>query len=487
VRFLSRPIVLLLALLVLVAVAAVTILALHHSPFGVQVTVTPEASLPAVPAQALGINTATWDDALLDPAVPDLLRRAGITMLRFPGGSTADEYDWQTNTMGLGTGRSTGAVSFDAFMGLVRQIGGQAMITVNYGSNAAGTGGGDPAEAASWVRYANSSKGYGIRYWEIGNETYGSWETNLHADHSPAAYATNALAYIKAMKAVDSSIQIGVPLLLAQPGMEAQASAWNTPVLAGTCGKIDFVVVHWYPQEPGQESDSGLLAAPAQIAGMVATLRGQITRACGSAETHLPILLTESNSVSNKPGKQTVSIINALFLADSFATWLEQGITTVDWWDLHNGVTLGTNNAASLTGTATYGDYGILSTGMCVQGVCPPSRDTPFPTYYALQLLSEVLRPGSQLLAASSTSEKVGAHATRQADGRVAILLVNKDSLHQSIALSLHVPIPASTAIISTYAPGDRAPSTTTRTGFGSHFTLTLPGYSLTTIAFASS
>jgi len=34
---------------------------------------------------------------------------------------------------------------------------GTAIITVDYGSNAAGTGGGEPAEAAAWVAYANGN------------------------------------------------------------------------------------------------------------------------------------------------------------------------------------------------------------------------------------------------------------------------------------------------------------------------------------------
>lgn len=59
-------------------------------------------------------------------------------------------------------------------MGVVSRSGVQAMVTVNYGSNAAGTAGGDPQKAAAWVHYANVTKGYGVTYWEIGNEVYGN-------------------------------------------------------------------------------------------------------------------------------------------------------------------------------------------------------------------------------------------------------------------------------------------------------------------------
>ncbi|HEY3768298.1 MAG TPA: hypothetical protein VGN44_06465 [Candidatus Angelobacter sp.] len=46
---------------------------------------------------------------------------------------------------------------FGHFLQLVEAIQGTAIITVNYGSNLAGTGGGEPAEAAAWVAYANGS------------------------------------------------------------------------------------------------------------------------------------------------------------------------------------------------------------------------------------------------------------------------------------------------------------------------------------------
>ena len=49
-------------------------------------------------AAAFGVNTAVWDGNLLDTSVPGLLSQAGITALRFPGGSTSDDYHWQTQT-----------------------------------------------------------------------------------------------------------------------------------------------------------------------------------------------------------------------------------------------------------------------------------------------------------------------------------------------------------------------------------------------------
>lgn len=144
-----------------------------------------------------------------------------MTTLRFPGGSTSDDYHWQTGSTSDGAYVNP-SNTFDAFMGVAHQAGAAPILTVNYGSNAAGNGGGDPNEAAAWVDYANNTKHYGIKYWEIGNEIYGngeygaSWEYDLHSDHSPSAYGANVAAFASAMKAKDPTIKVGV--VLTSPG-----------------------------------------------------------------------------------------------------------------------------------------------------------------------------------------------------------------------------------------------------------------------------
>ncbi|MFD0392375.1 hypothetical protein ACFQ3Z_04465 [Streptomyces nogalater] len=100
-------------------------------------------------------------------------------------------------------------------MGTVRATGAQPILIANYGS-------GTPEEAAGWVRYANITKDYGAKYWEIGNEIYGNghygsgWEHDDHADKSPREYARQVRAYAEAMKAVDPTVRIGA--VLTAPG-----------------------------------------------------------------------------------------------------------------------------------------------------------------------------------------------------------------------------------------------------------------------------
>jgi hypothetical protein len=360
------------------------------------------------------------------------------------------------------------------------------MITVNYGS-------GTPQEAAGWVQYANkggpgyagpvptypgaSSTGhtYGITYWEIGNEVYGNgtygaqFEYDLHTDKGPAAYGENALQFIDAMKAVDPSIKVGVALTAPGNwpdedvlGNAGTPQAWNDNVLEATCSALDFADVHWYPQDPGKESDANLLQAAEQgIAGrtdsipqMVARLRQEISQYCPSRASQIQIMITETNSVSYNPGKQTVSVVNALYLDDNYMTWLEQGVATVAWWDTHNGPMLGTNDSPALYGTATYGDFGVLATGAAPE----PPAETPFPPYYGLQMLTKLGVAGDQMVAATSSSSLVAVHAVTQANGNLAVLLINKDpATFAPVTLSLCHFTPALNPMVYAYGPGSTA------------------------------
>ncbi len=104
----------------------------------------------------------------------------------------------------------------------------------------------DPEMWADMVRYTNIEKGYKFKYWELGNENdLGSHQLTT------AEYAKRAIAYARAMKAVDPSIQIvaGVPALSSDgtasgmsPYLEETAKAFRN---AGET--LDVLSWHWYP------------------------------------------------------------------------------------------------------------------------------------------------------------------------------------------------------------------------------------------------
>ncbi|MFR9778607.1 cellulose binding domain-containing protein [Micromonospora sp. MS34] len=215
----------------------------------VTVTVNARAGLATVPDTALGVNHAIWDANLGTAETSDLLRAAGVRMLRYPGGSYGDIYHWRTHT--APGGYVAPGTGFDAFMAAARRVGAEPMIIANYGT-------GTPAEAADWVRYANVTKGYGAKYWTVGNENYGNglygsaWEADDHPDKSATRYAELVVEYAEAMKAVDPTVQVGAVLTMPAnwpDGLTAgdDPGPWNQTVLTLAGPKIDFVDVHWYP------------------------------------------------------------------------------------------------------------------------------------------------------------------------------------------------------------------------------------------------
>jgi hypothetical protein len=446
-----------------------------------QITITPAQSLARVPGTAIGINGSTYDGSLLDSQVPGLLRGAGISLVRVPGGSESDQYNWKTNTDVIGNYAE--AVGFGQFMSVIHQAGAQAMVTVNYGTGdtigqrdgSAETG---AQIAADWVRYANVEHHYGIKYWEIGNELYGNgtygadWEADAHCTTTPtggpvilgsepgqtyncgpAAYAANVASYISAMKAVDPHISVGVVLTasgapnnwpdgVTNPVTSPQS--WNQTVLTALASQppgntVGFADVHFYPQNPSNitppgPTDAGLLASSAQIPAAVTALRAEFATWAGNAS--LPIMITETNSVSSNPGKQTLSVVNALYLEQDYLTWLRSGVSNVDWWQIHNGIVTSGDNGTALAGSADYGDYGVLSDGTCgtLPGaagggaqVCEPAAETPFPAYYGLQMLSRFIQPGTTLVAASSSQSLVQVFAARTGRGQLRVMIINDD------------------------------------------------------------
>ena len=267
-------------------------------PSTVKVSVDLGKSVGTVPELGIGLGVAVWDDHMTDKEVPGLIRNAGVSIIRYPGGSYADIYHWKTNAATKGTHANVQPQDdFEHFVTLLKATKTQALITVNYGSNIDGTSGGDPQEAADWVKYANVDHHYGVKYWEIGNEVYGNgeygakWEEDLHADKSPSEYGKNVNAFSAAMKAVDPTVKIGAVLTGPDAWPDGRPPAWNPTVLAA-CGKnIDFVVIHWYPDQGKQ---AGILeASAANIPNIGIKARALVDQYCRPGT---PIWITEGDA-----------------------------------------------------------------------------------------------------------------------------------------------------------------------------------------------
>jgi hypothetical protein len=422
------------------------------------VTVQAGSTLATIQPGAVGANEPVWNPRLPDAAVPALVRKAGIKMLSFNAGPITDLYHWKDGTLSPDpdpadhpydyVANLPPQFSFDQFATTAQKSGAQMLIHVNYGT-------GTPQEAADWVRYANKVKHLNIKYWAIGEEIWGNggisgglnFQPDGHADKSPQAYGNNSLQFIAAMKAVDPSIKVGVELsgVSTLPVLQQ----WDTAVLSTVGSAVDFVDYHQYPFMQDDTSDAGLLTVPRQIPARVAALRALVNQYSGS---RVQIVAGETNSAALQAPQQ-ISTFNALYLADDLVTLLENGVTNVDWWALHNGGY-----------GSTRGDLGLLSTGDCddTNTVCAPPTDTPYPPYYGMQLTGAIAQAGGKLVTATSSNSLVVSHAVREPDGSLAVMLINEDPANaQQVSLSLQGYQACAGATVLSYGQGSTAVSVT--------------------------
>jgi hypothetical protein len=442
-----------------------------------------------------GVNTATWDGNLSQQATTiSLLQEMGCQALRWPGGSTSDGYHWASD----GTGNTR-------FRNIATNIGAQVFVTVNYGS-------GTSNEAAAWVKSANITNNCKFKYWEIGNECYGTWENDVNVPaHDPYTYAVRTAGYLALMKAADPTIKVGV---VAAPGEDSYVNntmhptvnprtsqthnGW-TPVLLTTLKNLgvtpDFMVHHVYPEYtdpsvtpvPVGDSDPLLLQAAANWANDAADLRQQITDYFGPGGTNIELVCTENNSdASSAFGRQLTSIVNGLYLADSVCRLMKTEFNAYIWWDLRNGRNSTGTFDPTIYGWRTYGDEGMID------GV-----SGKYPTFYAEKLMQYFVRPGDTVLNATSDHLMLAAYAARKTNGALAMLVINKDATTNFTAqINVTNFIPWSTATVRTYGiPQDEAVRTNgpaslqdiqlTNSAAAAIFTNSFPPYSLTLFTFA--
>ena len=394
-----------------------------------------------------GVNDATWDGYLGNSQTVPLMRQIGITTLRWPGGSTSDGYHWYSDTAKNTT-----------FNNNAHNLGATVFITANYGN-------GTSNEAAAWVKSVNVTNSLGFKYWEIGNECYGTWENDANVPaHDPYTYAVRAAGYIAMMKAADPTIKIGVVGATGEDSYvnNTSHSATNsrtlavhngwTPVMLATLKKLgvtpDFFVHHVYPEytapitfptvATASDSDALVLQAGNNWASDAANLRQMLSDYLGSTATNVELICTENNSDSGGFGKQLTSIVNGLYIADNIAQIMKTEFNGYLWWDFRNGQDATGSFDPTLYGWRTKGDEGMVG------GATGPL----FPTFYAEKLMQNFVRAGDTVLKSSSDYLLLSSYAAKKANGSLALLVINKDtagSFTGQISVTNFIPNPTAT------------------------------------------
>jgi hypothetical protein len=301
-------------------------------------------------------------------------QEAHLTVLRYPGGNWGDNNDidlW----------------NLDQFVAFARQIGAEPYICVRLK-------GGTAEKAADLVRYANSEKGYNVRFWSIGNEP------NLFANYSVEQFNAEWREWATAMRAVDPSIMLLGPEVnqfFAYPAndYERNLTRWVTEFLRVNGDMLDVVSFHRYPFplvfNGSPPSIDDLRADSRKWDQLIIDLR-LLVRA--NAGRDLPIAITEANSsyVPVSGGEATLdSHYNAIWWGDSLGRMIRQGALMV-------------NQFAISSEWGLMGNYEVR------------------PIYYVYRMYQ---RFGIEGLYASSDDPDVSVFAATTAEGVPTLMIVN--------------------------------------------------------------
>jgi hypothetical protein len=427
------------------------------------------------------------------------MREGGITFMIFPGGHNADEYDWRTST-NTQTGQQTFVDPLE-YVGVRDAIGGDVMYTANYGS-------GTPQDARDLVQYLNVTHNKNVLYFSIGNECYHPDEYDIRPqplDHDAETYAQFFIQAYQMMKAVDPRVKIGFTGTMSEndwpqrttvinPRTGAPANGWGAVVLsrlreAGITP--DYMDFHIYTITPQKETDANALQMSERVEFILGLCRTTLSDYLGSNAANVKINLTESNSAWMPAGRQSVSLTNALYLANFWGQVMKNGMETFVWWNLHNGANFDGNTHPMLYGSRNFGDFGILSRGV-PEGTAPP-LNTRYPTFFAFKMLKNFARDGDTFFLANSANPHLRAFAVRTPAGRVRVMLLNMAKDREFLTTFSGFVIPAS-ATVHTYGmaqeSNDLDVSTTTVSLTGpsllssARSAIRLPKYSINVVEF---
>ncbi len=214
--------------------------------------------------------------------VVDLVRRLGVSIVRYPGGNFVSGYDWEDG-IGPRAARPTrldlawrsiepNLVGTDDFIDWTRLVGVEPMLAVNLGTHG-------PEAARNLVEYCNAPVGaqyadrraanghpepHHVPVWCLGNEMDGPWQIG----HTTAAdYGRLAADAGAAMRLVDPSIQL---VACGSSGSTMPTfGSWEETVLDLAWDVTDHLSLHHYVDPAAFETIGAYLASPAELERMI--------------------------------------------------------------------------------------------------------------------------------------------------------------------------------------------------------------------------
>ncbi len=432
----------------------------------ITVTIDGNTILTKVPKYLFGTNTNPYIGQMVtEPILINHLKDLAPTIIRFPGGNISSIYFWNAlvnsppadapvkiyngdNVIAdagywYGKNTSSWTLSLDNYYSMLQQTQSTGIITVNYGYARYGTAA-NPVTAAAhlaadWVRY---DKGR-TKYWEIGNESNGTWQAGYRIELSQnkdgqSEYITGDLygrhfkvfadSMKKAAQDIGKTIYIGAQLLAEAPASWATATdkTWNAGVLSQAGNTPDYHIIHSYytPYNTNSNVSDILGSAVTMTKSMVEYVK-QMAQANGVAEK--PLALTEWN-IFAVGSKQMVSNIVGIHADMVLGELLKNKYGMASRWDIANGY----NNGD---------DHGMFGLGDEGNGT---SKWNPRPVFYHMYYFQKYF--GDRMLASEvQGNSDIVSYASSYSSGEVGAVLINKGATAQTVKI-----------LVKNFNPGSR-------------------------------
>jgi alpha-N-arabinofuranosidase len=298
-----------------------------------------------------------WDPVKRAP-IPEVVtqcKAVGMSVLRYPGGCLAHNFDWR-KTVGPDAKKNGWLFGLDEYLSLCHTIGTIPLITVSDYVLPADQ---MPQNAADLVEYLNSPADaahpwamkrkewghpapYHVTWFELGNESmHGNHRVVPRRQYSAEQYAAYANATAAAMRRVDPKIKLGI-VMVPGPGTDVN-SDWNRTVVHLAGASADFVVIHMYaPQEPKTDIPENvrmqsMMVASQHVEEHLLEYHQMIRQQLGH---DLPLAVTEFNGGLDTFGSAyRFSFGDALECADLLRVFLnpEMNVALANYFNFLNG------------------------------------------------------------------------------------------------------------------------------------------------------
>ena len=408
-----------------------------------------------------GNNTNMWIGQMSNQqSLIGYINDLSPNVLRGPGGSAADLYFWNADFQHLPSdvtaalydgngnpvktdstrywfGQNTPSWSLaldDYYKTLQLTHTNASLITINYAYGRYGTGP-SPVQtaahlAADWVRYDNGRS----KFWEVGNECYGNWEScykidvTKNQDGQPEIITGNLYgqqfkifydSMQAAAKEIGTIIYIGAPVLDYAPASweTTTTQTWNEGVFTQIGNIADFFIIHdYFTAYNTNSSATDILNSAIVVPSAAMTyVKSQFSKYGMPVK---PVAMSEWN-IQAIGLKQNVSTLAGIHSVITLGEFIKNKYGEASRWDIANGWSNGD-------------DQGMFNIGDEPGAL----KWNPRPAFYYLYFFQKCF--GDKMIGSEVTGDSsILSYASSFSSGHKSIAIINKSTDNKTVEVSI--------------------------------------------------